>query len=165
VDDAELDAYLDRMRVSWTRLPAGRVYDAAAVNDPQSTELVRRQLAADGVDVIQPLLYLREDRRGRTAVFFRYLASLAEQGVVEQVRVVGGNAQLFDRRASLPVVTHDEESETPTQVLDATLSDGWPVILMGNTVSAFIQQLVAVSDERSVDGSPDEIGAVSGHPG
>lgn len=151
VSDARLEASLDRMRVAWTRLPGGRVYDAAAVNDPQSTELVRRQLATDGEDVIQPLLYLREDRRGRTAAFLRYLESLAEQGVVEQARVIGRDAQLFGRRASFPVVTHDEEAETPTEVLDAALTDGWPVIVMGNTVPEFMQGLAATIENRAVE--------------
>ncbi|MEF8814264.1 MAG: Mur ligase [Halovenus sp.] len=151
LDDARLDSYLDRMRVAWTRLPEGRVYNAAAVNDPQSTELVRRQLVTDSEDVIQPLLYLREDRRGRTAVFLRYLESLAEHGVIEQARVIGRDAQLFGRHASFPVVTHDEESETPARVLDAALTDGWPVILMGNAVPEFIQEVAATIDDREVE--------------
>lgn len=153
VDDAVLDSFLDQMRVSWTRLPGGRVYNAAAVNDPQSTELVRRHLVSDSTDVVQPLLYLREDRQGRTAVFLRYLESLADRGAVEQVRVVGRGAHLFNRRASFPVVVHDETTESPTQVLDDALDDGWPVLLMGNTVSEFMTALVGAIDHRATETS------------
>jgi hypothetical protein len=151
VDEAEIDSSLDRMRASWTRLPEGRVYNAAAVNDPQSTELVRRHLLTNSTEVVQPLLYLREDRLGRTAIFLRYLESLAERGVIEQARVVGWGTQLFSRSASFPVVVHDETSESPTDVLDDALDDGWPVLLMGNAVSEFMEELVATIDNRATE--------------
>jgi len=151
VDDAVLDSYLDQMCVSWTRLPGGRVYDASAVNDPQSTELVRRQLLTNPTDVVQPLVYLREDRRGRTAVFLRYLESLADRGAIQQARVVGWGARQFSQYASFPVVVHEDTSDRPTDVLDDALEDGWPVMLMGNTVSGFMQELVGVIDDRATE--------------
>jgi hypothetical protein len=156
--EAEFDSYLDQMRVSWTHLPEGRVYNAAAVNDPQSTELVRRQLVTGSDEVIQPVLYLREDRQGRTAVFLRYLEVLAEHGTIEQVRVIGRDAQLFKRHASFPVVVHDETSESPTQVLDAALADDWPVILMGNTVPEFMQELAVAIEDRKLETQTAHVG-------
>ncbi len=69
---------------------------------------------------------------------------------VEQARVIGRDAQLFGRHASFPVVTHDEGSETPAEVLDAALIDGWPVIVMGNTVPEFMQGLAATIENRAV---------------
>lgn len=140
--------YLDRLRVSWTQLSDGQVHNAAAVNDIQSLELVRRQLVDS--EQIQPLVYLRGDRRGRTAAFYRYLGVLAEREVIEQARVVGKGAQLVARRASFPVIAHDADAENPAAVLDAALSDGWPVLVMGNTVSSFMDGLSAAIDERCV---------------
>jgi len=87
------------------------------------------------------LLYLRADRRGRTASFLEYLELLATHDRIEQARVVGQDAGLFARHASFPVVTHDEETEAPGEVLAAALEDGWPVLVMGNTVSEFMQDL------------------------
>lgn len=141
LEPAQREAYLDRMRVSWMTVPEGRVYDAASVNDTRSVELVRRQLVGESREAIQPLLYLREDRRGRTASFLEYLELLATHDRIEQARVLGQDAELFARHASFPVLTHDEDTEAPGEVLDAALSDGWPVIVMGNTVPSFMQEL------------------------
>lgn len=148
LDETELESYLDRIAVSWTRLPDGRVFDAAAANDTQSTEFIRRRLTAASDEVVQPLLYLRADRRGRTAAFVRYLDALADRGAVEQVRVVGRDARLFDRHSSCPVIVHDEDATSPTELLDAALADGWPVLLMGNTVSEFMETLATTVEER-----------------
>lgn len=141
LEPAEREAYLDRMTVSWMTIPQGRVYNAAAVNDTRSVELIRRQLVGESKAVIQPLLYLREDRRGRTASFLEYLELLAKHDRIEQARVVGRDAALFARRASFPVVVHGEDGEPPADVLDAAVGDGWPVVVMGNTVSDFMQEL------------------------
>ena len=141
LDPDRREAYLDRMTVSWMTVPQGRVYNAAAVNDTRSVELVRRQLVGETREVIQPLVYLRADRRGRTASFLEYLDLLAAHDRIEQARVVGQDAELFARHASFPVVTHDEETEAPGDVLEAALEDGWPVVVMGNTVSEFMQEL------------------------
>jgi len=141
IDASQRETYLDRMTVSWMTVPRGRVYNAAAVNDTRSVELVRRQLVGESREVIQPLLYLRADRRGRTASFLEYLDLLAAHDRIEQARVVGQDAALFARHASFPVVTHDEETEAPGDVLEAALDDGWPVVVMGNTVSEFMQEL------------------------
>lgn len=158
LDDAERERYLGRMDVSWTQLPGGRVYNAAAVNDTRSVELVRRHLVGERDGPIQPVLYLREDRRGRTAAFLRYLEALADRGLVKQVRVVGRDAETFARHASFPVVIHDEADESPAQVLDDALADGWPVILMGNAVPEFMQGVIETIDdrlpERSMPSSP-----------
>jgi hypothetical protein len=141
LDPDRREAYLDRMTVSWMTVPQGRVYDAAAVNDTRSVELVRRQLVGESREVIQPLVYLRADRRGRTASFLEYLDLLETHDRIEQARVVGQEAGLFARHASFPVVTHDEETEAPGEVLAAALGDGWPVLVMGNTVSEFMKDL------------------------
>ena len=148
--DDTLASLLERMSISWTRLPNGRVYDAASANDVQSTEFIRRRLVDDTAETIQPLLYLREDRRGRTASFHRYLEALAERNVIEQARVVGRDRTVFERHASFPVVTHDENAESPSTVLDEALADGWPVVLMANTVSAFSEELTETIEHRTV---------------
>lgn len=147
LSDETFESLLDRMRVSWTRLPNGRVYDAASANDVQSTELIRRRLAGDD-EIIQPLLYLRGDRRGRTASFHRYLESLADRDLIERARVVGRGRTAFERHASFPVVTHDENAESPDSVLDEALDDGWPVVLMANSVSEFFEGVVDAIERR-----------------
>jgi hypothetical protein len=159
--DGELASFLARMSVSWTRLPDGRVYDAASANDIQSTEFIRRQLVGDGHETVQPLLYLRGDRRGRTASFYRYLEALAERNAIEQARVVGQGRTVFERRASFPVVTHDEHSETPGAVLDEALADGWPVVLIGNTVAEFSEGLTETIEHRKVNAIDQEFGCAS----
>jgi len=145
---AERESLLDRMDVSWTQLPAGRVFNAAAANDVQSTELIRQHLLGDSKEVVQPLLYLRSDRRGRTASFLRYLTTLAEQGAIDQARVVGEDTDLFTLHAPFPVVAHNEASENPSEILDCALADSWPVIIMGNTVSEFMTELRADIERR-----------------
>jgi hypothetical protein len=156
LNEATIESYLRQMDVYWTHLQNGRVFNAAAANDAQSTELIRRRLLRRGDEPIQPLLYVRDDRRGRTATFFRYLESLAERGAIEQARVVGEGAELIARRASFPVVVHDEDREDPGRVLEAAVSDGWPVMLMGNTVSEFMRGMADAVDRRAL--TPAESG-------
>lgn len=141
IEPAQRETYLDRMRVSWMTVPHGQVYDAAAVTDTRSVELVRRQLVGESREVIQPLLYLQANRRGQTASFLEYLELLAAHDRIAQARVVGGDAELFARHASFPVVTHDEATEAPGDVLEAALEDGWPVLVTGTAVSAFTREL------------------------
>lgn len=139
--DEEIAELLEKFRAAWTHLAGGRVFDAAAANDPQSTELIRRYLTAETGEVIQPLAYLREDRPGRTATFRRYLQGLADRGAIEQARVVGPQARLLERHVSFPVIVHDETAESPDGVLEAALADGWPVVTMANAVPEFMQEL------------------------
>lgn len=148
LDRSRAERYLESFAVEWRHLPDGRVFDAASVNDVQSTEAVRRALLAGSEEVVQPLVYLRRDRPGRTASYARYLELLYEQGLVEQVRVVDGHASAFDARTSVPVVAH-EPSERPAAVLTAALADGWPVIVMGNATPAFMTELRDAIEERA----------------
>ncbi|GAB3687616.1 hypothetical protein GCM10028857_20880 [Salinarchaeum chitinilyticum] len=143
-----LEGYLEEMDVEWTRLPQGRVFNAASVNDVESTEAIRRSLARQNAPVIQPLVYLRRDRRARSDAFVSYLDSLAESGVVEQARVVGENTDPFARKADFPVVEHGPEADAD-RVLEDALADDWPVVLMGNTVAGFMRDLETAIDERA----------------
>ncbi|MDQ2050216.1 Mur ligase family protein [Natronolimnohabitans sp. A-GB9] len=131
---------LDEFRIDWKPLPDGKAFNAADVNDVESTELVRQSLVDDG-ELIQPFVYLRRDRRARTASFRDYLESLADQGAIEQARVAGGHAELFAQKTSFPVVVHDDEREYAGDVLDDAMADGWPVLIMGNTVAGFMRDL------------------------
>lgn len=144
LSDRVVDDMLDEFRIEWTRVPNGRVFNAADVNDVESTELVRQALVdgdGDDEEVVQPFLYLRRDRRARTASFRDYLESLADRGAIEQVRVAGGHADLFAEKTTFPVVVHDEDAESAGGVLDEALADGWPVLVMGNTVAEFMRDL------------------------
>lgn len=157
--ETEIASLRNRLEIEWTHVPEGRVYNAAPANDVQSTELIRRYLTADPTSVVQPLLYLRTDRRGRTAAFVRYFQTLYDIGAIEQARVIGREADLFKRRVSVPVVTHEEDTEDPRAVLDDALEDGWPVVLMGNTVSEFMRELTASIEADSQ--KPTKPGPVS----
>lgn len=163
IDDAKREAFLERMNHSWVDLPNGRVFNAAAINDIQSIELVRRYLVDDSETPIQPLLYLRSDRRGRTVSFLRYLESLADRDLVKQVRVVGQDTELFALHATFPVVIHDE-SESPAAVLDDALADDWPLILMGNTVAEFMQDLAEIIANREREATTEEVATSSPMP-
>lgn len=143
----DLEGYLEEMDVSWTRLPQGRVFNAASVNDVESTEAIRRSLARQDAPVIQPILYLRRDRRARTDAFVSYLDSLAERGAIERARVVGEHTEPFARATSFPVVEHDSDDHAG-RVLDDALEDGWPVVLMGNTVAEFMRDLETEIEDR-----------------
>ncbi|MFT4921631.1 MAG: hypothetical protein ACI8XM_000835 [Haloarculaceae archaeon] len=142
VSESTLESWLDELRPHWTHLPGGRVYDAADVNDVQSTELIRRKLVDNTGTVIQPFVYLRADRRGRTASFVRYLDRLYERGLIEQARLAGDECSLFARQTSVPVIIHDEETETPEGVLRDALRDEWPLVLMGNSTTPFMEELI-----------------------
>jgi hypothetical protein len=149
LSDRLLDGYLDEMRVEWQAVDGGFVFDAASVNDTESTEVIRRALARRRPGTIQPFLYLRADRRGRTASFLEYLTELHEQGVFEQVRVAGAGSERFAERAPFPVV--DTDGDDAATALDAALDDGWPVLLMGNTVAEFMRDMEAAVDDRATE--------------
>lgn len=155
LSDNRLAAYLDEMRVEWTQLPRGKVYNAASVNDVDSTEIIRQALDLPDHETIQPLLYLRADRRARTVSFLKYLDELYQDDQFELARAVGPHAELFSRHASFPVAVHDE-SESPAAVLDAALKPGWPVFIAGNTVADFMRDLTAEIERRETERSAPE---------
>ena len=72
--------------------------------------------------------------------------------------MVGSNTDVFARKAPFPVVEHDEETESAESVLSTALSDGWPVLVMGNTVASFMRDLEQAIDEMAADGvAPEEV--------
>lgn len=148
LSDRRLDAYREALTPQWTRLPSGRVYNAADVNDVQSTDLVRRSLTGATDTTIEPLVFLRRDRRGRTASFVRYLSTLSDDGIVDRAHVLGAYNHVFQRRASFPVETYDVDTHPPGAVLDVALASGNPVLIMGNTVDEYMDALRAEIDER-----------------
>lgn len=150
IDRATAEAYLADFRVEWRHLPAGRVYDASSVNDVQSTEAFRRALVAGTDETVQPLIYLRRDRPGRTASYARYMNVLAARDEIQLVRVVDGHAEAFAARTDPPVRIHDP-SEDPESVLADALVYGWPVVLMGNATPEFMVELRRVIDEKTVE--------------
>lgn len=134
------ERYLAELDVEWRRLPDGLVFDAASVNDVQSTESIRRALV-DGPDqLVEPLVYLRADRPGRTVSFARYLNRLAEAGHIASAHVVDGHAEPFDAKTEFPVEIHSKD-EDPEAVLAEALSTGRPVLVMGNANPEFVQEL------------------------
>ena len=135
--DGELEAFLDAIQPEWRHLPNGRVFNAAEVNDVESTEMVRQALVSD--EQILPFVYLRRDRRGRTASFAEYVDLLYEQGHIERVHVGGANTRAFAENTDLPVTRHEGGTEAEA-VLNDLLAVGDPVVIMGNTVDEFMRE-------------------------
>ncbi|ELZ69335.1 Mur ligase family CapB protein [Haloferax prahovense DSM 18310] len=164
----ELDAYLDAMQPEWSRVPGGRVYNAAEVNDVESTELVRRALTEDDEQIL-PFVYLRIDRRGRTASFAEYVNLLAERDCIDRVRVGGAETGAFARAVDVPTTQHPPDDDAGV-VLDEMLAEGDPVVLMGNTVDDFMrdmegaiaERIVAYRDTTVAEGA-DSVAAVPSH--
>ncbi|APX96873.1 Mur ligase family protein [Natronorubrum daqingense] len=153
----ELAVYREKMDVEWTRLSTGRVYNAAEVNDVQSTEMIREALFSKdpSVDQIVPFLYLRGDRRGRTVSFLHYLNELyrADDPVFERVHVAGETTDAFERKAAFPVTVHDATTDAGI-VLDEMLAGQQPVFVMGNTVADFMRDLEVAIDARKATDEP-----------
>jgi len=148
---AQIGSMRDQLRVSWRHLPEGRVFNAADVNDVQSTELLRQALLDDETAVVEPLVFLRADRRGRTASFRRYLDQLFETGRIRQVHAAGPGAPVLKKRLTAPAETYDIDDCDPGEALDAALAAGRPVLLMGNTVHEFMERMQAAIDASAVD--------------
>ena len=146
VPEPQLNAYLDAIQPRWVRLPGGRVFNGAEINDIESTEAVRDALAGD--DQVLPFVYLRADRRSRTASFANYLNTLAERGLIDRARAGGAFTGIFARNVDVPVVEHDREEDAGA-VLDEMLEEGYPVLTMGNTVDEFMRDLEAEITERA----------------
>ncbi|ELZ10424.1 Mur ligase family CapB protein [Natrialba aegyptia DSM 13077] len=151
--DDELAVYRNQMDVEWQQLAGGRVYNAAEVNDVQSTEMIRQALFAKdpAIDRIEPFLYLRGDRRGRSVSFLHYLNDLYDRDdpVFDRVHVAGGTTSAFARKAAFPVTVH--ETETPADdVLQSLLENERPVYIMGNTVATFMRDLEDAIEEREL---------------
>lgn len=161
----ERTAYRDRLDVTWIQLPNGRVYNAANVNDVESTEVIRRTLMHDAGDSFVPLVYFRRDRPGRTASFIEYLNTLAEAGLIDEVHCVGAHRSIVTDSLALPVRWHDEDDEPPGAVLDDVLGPDRPVIGMGNTVPAFMQELQAEIERRDSSPPADEEREAAPAPG
>jgi chaperonin cofactor prefoldin/uncharacterized protein YegP (UPF0339 family) len=135
--DAEVESYLRAIQPEWTRLPGGaRIFNAAQVNDIESTEAVRRALAGD--EKIVPFVYLRGDRRSRTSSFVSYVNTLIERGLVDTVVAGGDYTNVFAANVDTPITEYPPDAD-PKAVLDELVSIGVPIVLMGNTVAEFMR--------------------------
>ena len=142
--ESQLAEYLDAIQPEWARVPGGRVFNGAEINDIESTEAIRRSLA--GENYVLPFVYLRGDRRSRTASFASYLNTLAERDLIRRARAGGAFTDVFASRVDVPVTTHDRDEDAGA-VLDELLADEFPVMLMGNTVDEFMRDMeVEISD-------------------
>jgi len=158
LETARAERYLAELDVEWRRLPNGLVFNAASVNDVQSTESIRGALV-DGPDqLVEPLIYLRADRPGRTVSFARYLNQLAEAGHIASAHVVDGHAEPFDAKTEFPVEIHSK-NEDPEAVLAEALSTGRPVLVMGNANPEFVQELSELIRRKAVESGDDTAAA------
>jgi len=142
----EIRTYLAQIQPKWTAVPNGLVFNAAEVNDVESTEAVRQAL--DKSDCITPFVFLRPDRRGRTASFVSYFDHLADRGVIDVGYVMGSDSSVFANETTCEVKEIDSDAD-PAAVLDQLLDDDRPVMIMGNTVDEFMRELDAEIDSRA----------------
>ena len=155
VPEEQLNAYLDAIQPRWLRLPGGRIFNGAEINDIESTEAIRQALAGDSQ--VLPFVYLRSDRRSRTASFAKYLNTLADRGLIERARAGGAFTSVFASRVDVPVTEHSRDEDAGA-VLDDMFEEGYPVLTMGNTVDEFMRDLddeIAERAQRSVLDSAD----------
>ena len=154
----EIRAYLEQIQPAWTTVPNGLVFNAAEVNDVESTEAVRQAL--ENSDRITPFVFLRPDRRGRTASFVSYFDHLADQGIIDAGYVMGSDSSVFAKETKCEVTEIDADAD-PEAVLDRLLDHGRPVVLMGNTVDEFMREIDSEIDSRAQGRSlverPDEV--------
>ncbi|WP_198662054.1 Mur ligase family protein [Halorussus litoreus] len=141
----EIESFLRSIQPTWIAVEGGRIFNAAEVNDVESTEMVRRVLVDD--EYITPFVYLRRDRRGRTASFAQYIELLFERDVIEEVHAGGANTRAFAENIDVPTECHSRDAD-PDQVLTELLATGRPVILMGNTVDEFMRDIQASIERR-----------------
>ena len=146
VPEEQLNAYLDAIQPEWQDVPGGQVFNGAEINDIESTEAIRRALAGD--DRILPFVYLRGDRRSRTASFASYLNTLADRDLIHKARAGGAFTDVFASNVDVPVTTHDRD-EDAGDVLEQMLDEGYPVMLMGNTVDDFMRDMEEAIRDRA----------------
>lgn len=146
IPEEQLNAYLDAIQPRWVNLPGGQVFNGAEINDIESTEAIREKLAGD--NYVLPFVYLRADRRSRTASFANYLNVLAERDLIARARAGGAFTDVFADRVDVPVTTHSR-NEDAGEVLDEMLAEDYPVLLMGNTVDDFMRDMESEISERA----------------
>jgi hypothetical protein len=142
----EIQTYLTQIQPKWTAIPNGLVFNAAEVNDVESTEAVRQALEKS--DRITPFVFLRPDRRGRTASFVSYFDHLANRGVIDVGYVMGSDSSVFANETTCEVKEIDSGAD-PAAVLDRLLNHDRPVMIMGNTVDEFMRELDGEIDSRA----------------
>lgn len=143
----EVNGYLKAIQPEWTRLPGGsRIFNAAEVNDIESTEAARRALA--GEEPIVPFVYLRGDRRSRTASFVNYVNTLIERNLVDTVFAGGDFTNVFAKNVDAPVTEYPADAD-PERVLDDLVATGLPIVLMGNTVAGFMREFEDEIEQRA----------------
>ena len=144
--DDEIEAYLEAIQPEWTRIPGGRIFNAAEVNDIESTEAARRALA--GEETVVPFVYLRGDRRSRTASFAKYVNTLVDRGLVDVVYAGGDYTGVFARNVDAPVEQYPPDADAGA-VLDDLVGTGLPIVTMGNTVADFMRRFEAEIERRA----------------
>ena len=143
-----IDEYLQQAQPSWSVIDGQRIFNASKTNDIESTEAVRRALV-ESDEKILPFVYLRSDRRGRSASFAEYMNILSERGCIDRAHVGGDYRQAFVNALDVPCESHSPDAD-PEEVLDKLLAEDQPIILMGNTVAPFMREMERVLTERTV---------------
>lgn len=150
--ETRITELLARQQPRWIRLRDGtRIHNAAKVNDIESTEFFRRHLIGeddDQAEQICPFVFLRRDRRGRTASFVEYMNILADRELIDRVHVGGAFTHVFARNVTAPVIEHDTTTRSAEEVLDELMKETAPILLMANTVHPWMRDLQAAIEQR-----------------
>lgn len=93
-------------------------------------------------------MFLRRDRRGRTASFAEYINILVDRGLVERVHVGGAFTHVFARNVNSPMIKHDTTHQSAAEVLDQLIAEESPILLIENTVDPWMRELNAEIDQR-----------------
>lgn len=156
---SEREGLLGEIRPVWQELPRGhRVANAAPANDVESTEMVRRDLAGNPPDTetVCPFVFLRDDRRGRTASFLEYADILYERDLIREVHVAGEGSRAFVDHVEPPATRHDADPDRAPGVLDELLATDDPVIYMANAVDPFMRALITETEIRAASTTPTQ---------
>lgn len=151
LSDQRIEELLARQQPHWIHLQSGqRIFNAAKVNDIESTELFRRALAGSGphAERVCPFVFLRRDRRGRTASFAEYINILDDRELIDRVHLGGDFTSVFARNITPQAIEHDTERHTAAEVLNRLIEEAWPILLMGNTVHPWMRDLQTEIEHR-----------------
>lgn len=152
IPDDEIKELIWEIQPRWKLFENGRLFNAAKVNEIESTELFRRQLAGNGdsAELVCPFVFLRRDRRGRTESFVKYINILADRGLIDRVHIGGAYTGVFARNVDVDAVQHDTDKKSAEQVMDELLATGLPVMPMANTVHPFMREFEIEVEKRTI---------------
>jgi hypothetical protein len=155
VTEAEINKFLDEINPQWKQNGDARIFNASAVNDIESTELIRSKLMEQiNEKKITVFIFLRNDRRSRTDSFIVYLNNLYEKGFITEPVYFSKDTKIvvdsFSRRLQPETKYYSSDTVTATELLECFKEQEYPVLIVGNTVHPLMKQLREKIEQRPV---------------